>query len=194
MEIQLIHENDLLIKFLDLFDSKYGSECIRISQSNQMEDKELAQAIFTRDEANTTNDSRQTLQEPLLTARSGNGSNAGVGDRGSLLQEMRDKRKEQQNIKKDQSKGTAEDELDFSATLAEEKKRYEEIMCRLDNYKSSKRNGTAEPDNDADQRIEIEDVKDMDRFNLASRAGAGGRATASSRERGNNQDSTAQNR
>lgn len=31
MEIQLIHENDLLIRFLDAFDSKYGSQCIKIS-------------------------------------------------------------------------------------------------------------------------------------------------------------------
>ena len=70
------------------------------------------------------------------------------------------------------------EEEDFSATLAEEKKRYEEIMHKLDNYKSSKRNGTADGDNEDDQRIEIENVENMDRFNLASRAGGGGRATA----------------
>ena len=84
--------------------------------------------------------------------------------------------------------------MDFSATLAEEKKRYEEIMQKLDNYKSSKRNGTGEPDNEEDQRVEIENVNNMDGFNLASRGGGGGRATASSREHGNAQDSTAQNR
>jgi len=84
--------------------------------------------------------------------------------------------------------------MDFSATLAEEKKKYEEIMQRLEKYKSNKRNGTAEPDNEDEQRVEIENVDNKDRFNLASRAGGGGRATALSRERGTTQDSTAQNR
>ena len=78
--------------------------------------------------------------------------------------------------------------------MAEEKKRYEEIMQRLDDYKSGRRHGTAEPDNDDDQRVEIENVSNVDRFNLASRAGGGRRATALSRERGNTQDSSAPNK
>jgi len=67
-------------------------------------------------------------------------------------------------------------------------------MQRLDNYKSGKRANTAEQDNDDDQRVEIENVGNADRFNLASRAGGGRRATALSRERGTNQDSSAPNK
>ena len=73
-------------------------------------------------------------------------------------------------------------------------------MQRLDDYKSGKRHGTAEEDirkeevNDDDQRVEIENVSQGDRFNLASRAGGGRRATELSRERGTNQDSSAPNK
>lgn len=47
MEIQLIHENTLLIKFLDFFDFRYqGSNLIRISKNNAG-DCELSQALFS---------------------------------------------------------------------------------------------------------------------------------------------------
>jgi hypothetical protein len=47
MEIQLIHENNLLIKFLDFFDQNYQSEnLIRISKNNTG-DCELSQALFS---------------------------------------------------------------------------------------------------------------------------------------------------
>lgn len=72
MEIQLIHENNLLIKFLDHFDNLYNPQNhIRISKNNTG-DCELSQALFSANES---------LQEPLLTNRS------------NLLQEKRDKMK-----------------------------------------------------------------------------------------------------
>ena len=71
-------------------------------------------------------DGDTSLQEPLLTNR----SNGGVTDRSTLLQEMRDRRKELH-------KGRQEDE-DIQSTLAEERKKYEEIMQKLERYKNQR--------------------------------------------------------
>jgi hypothetical protein len=45
-----MHENDLLIRFLDIFDNKYGTGNIRISQNNKGFDQELEAAMFKGDE------------------------------------------------------------------------------------------------------------------------------------------------
>lgn len=51
MEIQLIQENQLLLKFLDHFDSLYNPQThIRISKNNTG-DCELSQALFSANES-----------------------------------------------------------------------------------------------------------------------------------------------
>ena len=74
MEIQLIHENNTLIGFLDIFDQKY-SNSIMIQKNNQ-------------------DDHGSILGEPLLTERTaGNAPSSKGGDRSHMFKEMRDKRK-----------------------------------------------------------------------------------------------------
>lgn len=55
-------------------------------------------------------------------------------DRSQLLQEMRDRRKISALNNK-----TSDDDLEFQDTLAREKQKYEEIMKKLENYKSVSR-------------------------------------------------------
>lgn len=168
MEIQLIQDNELLIKFLDLFDSKYLHEehdqHIKIAGSNQGADSELSQALFNP--ALIQNESKTSiLQEPLLTGRSGAGSaRGGVHDRSLLLKEKRDRRKEENKQRADGYNSTTSnapvdrEEEDLQATLAEEKRKYEEIMARLDKYKNEKGQDTTEPA-DADRPVSIEGIQ-----------------------------------
>ena len=74
MEIQLIHENNTLIGFLDIFDQKYSTS-ILIQKNNQ-------------------EDHGSILGEPLLTERTaGNAPSSKGADRSQMFKEMRDKRK-----------------------------------------------------------------------------------------------------
>jgi hypothetical protein len=97
METQLIHDNQLLLNFLDKFDAynptQDSQNHIKISKNNN--DSELSQALFNGIESKD-----QTLQEPLLTNRSNVGD---ITDRSQLLKEMRDKRKENKRGDHDES-------------------------------------------------------------------------------------------
>jgi len=106
--------------FLDFFDLKYQSEeaHIKIAKNNNESLLSVANTSSQRREGDIS------LQEPLLTGR----SNGGVTDRSVRLQEMRDRRKETK-------------QEDIQSTLAEERKKYEEIMERLEKYKSSRQGG-----------------------------------------------------
>lgn len=73
MEIQLIHENDVLIRFLDIFDGKYASLLTEVTSRNA-----------------------SLLHEPLLTERTGQTTSGLANDRSSMLRELRNKRKENQ--------------------------------------------------------------------------------------------------
>ncbi len=61
MEIQLLHHNDILIKFLDLFNEKYYNKL------NHKQKQAFMSAIET--------DSRESLGEPLITNRTDDNSN-----------------------------------------------------------------------------------------------------------------------
>jgi hypothetical protein len=73
--------------------------------------------------------------------------------RPAFLQELNDRRKERNRAKE------SEDQ-DFHSTLAEEKKKYEEIMQKLDKYKGQKSLGFENRDGEdrADEKIRIENV------------------------------------
>lgn len=91
MEIQLISDNDLLLRFLDTYDMKYGTK-------QAVPDRELPSDLSNKNafiKIAKNNNSQiddyatdRSLQEPLLTGRSN------AGDRSQLLQELRDKKKE----------------------------------------------------------------------------------------------------
>jgi hypothetical protein len=134
MEIQLIQDNELLMRFLDQFDQKYmapqasesSNQNIRINSTNNQPttiDSELSHALFNKDITESKGGS--ILQEPLLTNRSNYNSNKGQ-DRSQMLQEMRDKRKG----------GKVVEDEDLEDSMLEEKRKYEEIMARLDQHKS----------------------------------------------------------
>ena len=74
---------------------------------------------------------------------------------------MRDKRKENKRV-------DAADESDFQSTLADEKKKYEEIMSRLDKYKSKgqeSKEGITPRDGD---RVEIDSREAAYRSRISS--------------------------
>jgi len=124
MEIQLIQENDLLIRFLDIFDAKYASE--EQYQSNN----------HIRVAKDNMNEMGSILGEPLLTERTGKDSGRGPS---SMLRDMREKRKESKQIS---GQETLTDEPNLKNTLEQEKQKYDEIMSRLDKYKSEKEHNT----------------------------------------------------
>lgn len=158
MEIQLIQDNQTLIRFLDIFDARYDTHAKSSQLMTETADQELSHALF-----NHGNESKSSLlQEPLLTGRSGVAS--ARGDRSQLLQEMRDKRKasNQQRAGADESQLISE-EQEFQSTLAQEKKKYEEIMSRID----SKYRAT-EPE-EGSQNVAIEGLTAVNRINTQSR-------------------------
>lgn len=91
-----------------------------------------------------------------------NRSNVGdITDRSQLLKEMRDKRKENK-------RGDQENESDFHSTLADEKKKYEEIMSRLDKYKSKGQDGAEGTTPRDGDRVEIDSREAAYRSRISS--------------------------
>ena len=84
----------------------------------------------------------------------------GERDRSSMLKEMRDKRKEK---KAEEDDG----EADLADTLAEERRKYEEIMSRIDMIKGKTHN---DGDQEGEMNIAIQGLKDQQRINTSSRA------------------------
>ena len=74
-----------------------------------------------------------------------------------MLKEMRDKRKEKKA-------GEEDVESDLQVTLEEERKKYEEIMSRIDKFKSKTHNDEGEIN------MAIKGLKDHQRMNTSSRA------------------------
>ena len=108
-----MHENRLLMKFVDFFDDKYGF-ALRQEAAN------AAQHVKIADSNAPSRATEEVLQEPLLTGRSG-----AVSAQHSRFQELREKRKASVDRTED----------DFDQTLAEEKRKYEQIMQKLDGFK-----------------------------------------------------------
>lgn len=161
MEIQLIHDNDACLQFLDIFNEKYHNELprgedrdasegylvIQNDNLNPVSSQSNRNAAGAAIRETTNTDSKESLGEPYLSVHSATGANPSlqqsfnqVTDRSQLLQEMRDRRKvSAQNAK------TTEEEQDFQDTLAREKQKFEEIMKKLENYKGAGRQASARP-------------------------------------------------
>lgn len=142
---------------------------IKISKNNQAQDNELSQALFNPAQGHNDSKGSSILQEPLLTARSGAASaRGGVHDRSQLLQEKRDRRKEgnknrvgYQDEYQTASSNPTIDQEDLQGTLAEEKRKYEEIMARLDKFKHEKEfDNNEEEQADPDRPVAIEGLVD----------------------------------